>query len=99
MSKHRQARVVQLVFLLLFLGIWELACRIGGVDPQVLPPFTTIVATLVGLISSGPFLGHVWITATRVIVAFAIGTPLAILAGFYVGERAAVNRKILNASS
>lgn len=94
MSTNRQARIAQLASLVLFLGAWELASRVGGVDPKVLPPFSSVVDTMVAMLGSGSFRGHALVTLTRVIVAFAIGTPLAILAGFYVGERAALNRKI-----
>lgn len=94
MSKHRQARLLQLAALASFLAAWELACRVGEVDPRVLPAFSGVMVTLLELGNSGTFLGHVSITATRVMVAFAIGTPLAILAGFYVGERARLNRQL-----
>lgn len=94
MSPHQQARIVQVGALVLFFGTWELTCRLAGIDPHVLPALSSVLVTLADLVSSASFLGHAGITLTRVVLAFLIGAPLAVLAGFYVGERSAMNRRL-----
>ncbi|MFO1195044.1 MAG: ABC transporter permease [Rhodoferax sp.] len=94
MSQQLQARAVQLAALVLFLGTWELTCRLAKIDPHVLPALSSVLVTLVELLGSASFLGHAGVTLSRVVIAFLIGAPLAILAGFFVGERSALSRRL-----
>lgn len=94
MPPRLQARVVQFGSLVLFFGTWELACRLARIDPHVLPSLSSVLVTLAELLGSPSFLGHAGITLTRVVVAFLIGAPLAVLAGFFVGERSALSKRL-----
>lgn len=94
MSLRRQSLAVQAAFLAAFLAVWEAASRIGGVDPDVLPALSDVVSALWLLKSDPAFLRHAGSTITRVAVAFAIGAPLAILFGFFIGERVRLERSV-----
>ncbi|MDA1323745.1 MAG: ABC transporter permease [Proteobacteria bacterium] len=84
---RRRAVLYQLLFLVGFLGLWEGLSRSGLVDPESLPAFTDVAVALWSLLGNGEFLGHAGDTLLRVIVAFAIGAPLAISIGFILGEK------------
>ena len=84
---RRKALIYQLVFLACFLGLWETLSRGGLVDEEVLPAFTDVIVVLWSLLGNGEFLGHAGDTLLRVVVAFAIGAPLAISVGFLLGEK------------
>jgi len=89
-----RVHAVQAIFLACFLAVWELATRVGNVDPDVLPAFSTVLRTLAELVRTDAFLSNTAVTTTRVLLAFIIGAPLAILAGFYAGERTALNARL-----
>lgn len=84
---RRQAVIYQLLFLTGFLGLWEGLSRGGMVDTEILPAFTDVMVMLWSLLGDGEFLGHAGDTLLRVVVAFAIGAPLAISVGFLLGEK------------
>ncbi|MBM3485877.1 MAG: ABC transporter permease [Alphaproteobacteria bacterium] len=84
---RRNVLVGQLLFAVAFLGLWELASRMCWVDPADLPPVTIVVATLVDLLGNPKFLDECGVTLVRVLVAFAIGAPLAVSIGFLLGEK------------
>ena len=84
---RRRAFLYQLLFLAAFLLVWEIASRTGIADAEQLPPFTIVMGMLGVLLVDPAFLSHCWSTLVRVIVAFAIGAPLAISIGFLLGEK------------
>jgi NitT/TauT family transport system permease protein len=84
---RRKAILYQLGFLIGFLGLWETLSRGGFVDSEELPAFTNVAIMLWSLLGDSEFLGHCWDTLVRVLVAFAIGAPLAISIGFILGEK------------
>ena len=92
---RRHALAAQLAFLCVFLGVWELVGRIGWTDTDVLPAFSLVAVEIVQLVQSADFMNQLWITTVRVAVAFAIGAPIAISAGFLLGEKLYLGR-ILN---
>jgi ABC-type nitrate/sulfonate/bicarbonate transport system permease component len=84
---RRKALLYQLIFLAGFLGFWETLSRGEFVDTEVLPAFTDVMVVLWTLIQDSEFLSHAGDTLLRVVVAFAIGAPLAISIGFLLGEK------------
>ncbi|MCH5641867.1 MULTISPECIES: ABC transporter permease [unclassified Gordonia (in: high G+C Gram-positive bacteria)] len=77
---------VSLVLLVLAL-IWEVAPRIGAVDPTFLPPASTVAQALWELIGNGQLWQHVSASLSRALagylIAVAIGIPLGLLIGWY----------------
>ena len=66
----------QVLILLAFFGIWEMAARLGWVEAFIFSSPTRMYAMLVNMVQSGEIFGHVWATASSVIIGFSIGTVL-----------------------
>jgi NitT/TauT family transport system permease protein len=77
------------------IGLWEISSTVGLVDRRLLPPFSVTVAALWKLLGDPDFLAHIGATLLRIAVGFLIGAPLAILTGFFLGERLHLGR-VLN---
>ncbi len=84
---RRRALIYQMLFLAAFLSTWELASRSGLVDAEQLPPATHVAAAIGVLVQDADFLRHAGDTLLRVVVAYAIGAPLAISIGLILGEK------------
>jgi len=76
------ARVVPVGVLLL---AWELAARMGVVNPYVFPPVSEIVVRWVALVADTTMLGPLWDTLWRALLglgmAIVIGVPLGLAMG------------------
>ncbi|HKU84710.1 MAG TPA: ABC transporter permease [Casimicrobiaceae bacterium] len=76
------ARVVPVGVLLL---AWELAARMGVVNPYVFPPVSEIVVRWFALVADATMLGPLWDTLWRALVglgmAIAVGVPLGLAMG------------------
>ncbi|MFE6857369.1 ABC transporter permease [Nocardia sp. NPDC057668] len=69
------------VVIALFLVFWEVAPRVGIVDPVFLPPFTTVVDAGQELIRSGQMAEHVSASLSRSLAGFAIALGAAVPVG------------------
>ena len=80
---------------LIFLLIWETACRSGLVDPIFLPPPSAILGKAIAMGNEGTLLANILASARRVMIGFLAATvvaiPLGILLGTSVFGRAAFN--------
>ena len=76
------------VFIALLL-VWELAVRLLGVHPIVLPPPSGIALTMVGM--GGPIAFHAWHTLVTTLIGFGAAVGLGLLLGFAIGSSATVN--------
>ena len=76
------------------LVLWEIAPRLGWTDPEVFPPLSLVLRTLVELLQDSRFMGNMLITAQRVVMAFLIATPFSIAVGIYVGARVSLYRAV-----
>ncbi len=65
----------------LFLALWEVAPRIGLVDPVFLPPFSTVVQSFAELIRNGQMWEHVSTSLSRSLVGFALAVVTAVPVG------------------
>jgi len=76
------ARVVPVGVLLL---AWELAARMGVVNPYVFPPVSEIVVRWVALVADTTMLGPLWDTLWRALLglgmAIVVGVPLGLAMG------------------
>jgi ABC-type nitrate/sulfonate/bicarbonate transport system permease component len=84
----------QIAFVALVIGLWSLGSWIGAFDPSILPPPAKVAMALQALLRNSDFLADSLDTVTRVVVAFAIGAPIALAAGFVMGENISVGRSL-----
>ncbi|ROS75443.1 ABC transporter permease [Cellulomonas sp. PhB143] len=74
------------VALLAFLVLWELAPRLGWVDPVFLPPFTQVAQTFAGLVADGTLATNAGASLVRAgagfSIALAVGIPLGLVIGW-----------------
>jgi len=84
----------QLAFVALVIGLWAIGSWIGAFDPAILPPPANVAIALEGLLRNGDFLAYSLDTITRVVAAFVIGAPIALAAGFVMGENVGVGRSL-----
>lgn len=86
--------LAQLAVVVLIVAAWAAGSWIGAFDPTLLPPPHQVILALESLLRSRDFLSDALDTIMRVIAAFAIGAPLALAAGFVMGENVAVGRSL-----
>jgi NitT/TauT family transport system permease protein len=73
------------LLIVLFLVAWEIAPRIGLVDPVFVPPFSQVVSAFIQLTLSGELIKNTVISSERAFAAFIISSLIAIPLGFLVG--------------
>jgi ABC-type nitrate/sulfonate/bicarbonate transport system permease component len=86
--------LAQAAFVALVIGLWAAASWSGALDPTILPPPLKVAMALEALLRSSDFRSDSLDTIIRVVAAFAIGAPLALAAGFVMGENIAVGRSL-----
>lgn len=72
-------RVTQLVILILFFALWELASAYKIIDPFLFSQPSRMFKTIVALSKNGYLLMNIWVTLSETIIGFTIGTILGIL--------------------
>jgi sulfonate transport system permease protein len=80
-----RAALLGAVVPLLLLGLWELSGRLHWARPNLLPPPSMVLGTVVELAGRGELWGHVQITLVRLLFGFAIGTAAGTLFGALTG--------------
>jgi len=68
----------QVLILLAFFGLWELAARLGWVEAFIFSSPTRMYAMLLSMIESGELLRHIWSTTASVLIGFILGTVIGI---------------------
>lgn len=71
---------------LLFFGLWEIAPRVGLLNPIFFPPFSKVILALQQLIGSGELQNHIGISLFRALLGFGLGAVIAIPLGFLMGR-------------
>ena len=84
----------QAAFVVLLIGAWEIGSYVGAFDPTLLPPPSEVAVTLGMLLQNKAFLADALDTIVRVIAAFVIGAPIALVAGFVMGENVGVGKSL-----
>jgi sulfonate transport system permease protein len=74
--------------------VWEAAAALGLTSRRLMPPPSTIFATLFKLAAKGDLWEHIWITTWRVAVGFVIGTIAGTLAGAAAGYSGLTRRLV-----
>jgi sulfonate transport system permease protein len=67
------------------LVLWELAARMGLIEPQVLPAPSRVVDTAINLARNGDLFVHLGVSLLRAAVGFVIGGTIALALGILVG--------------
>lgn len=90
-----QKLVKQSIVLLLFFVVWEVAPRIGLVDPAFFPAFSEVAAAWWNMLLSNELFSHFSASITRSIAGFglaiAIAIPLGLIIGWYPIARDLLN--------
>ena len=73
------------VAIVAFLLLWELAPRLGWVDPVFLPPFSTVAQTFVHLVADGTLLTQAATSLVRAGTGFALALVVAVPLGLVIG--------------
>lgn len=68
-----------------FLGSWELACRMGVVNAIIVPAPTDIASSLVTMVGEGYFWRATWVTMSETVLGFVIGVLSAWALGTALG--------------
>lgn len=77
--------VIRSVAILLLIVVWELAPRLGLVDPTFLTPFSGVVQALGDLIGNGQLATNIEASLTRSLSGFALAVVVAIPVGVLIG--------------
>ncbi|MFC6334383.1 ABC transporter permease [Paenibacillus septentrionalis] len=80
-----QKLIKQSIILLLFLVAWEVAPRIGLVDPAFFPAFSEVAAAWWNMLISNELFSHFSASITRSIAGFGLAIALAIPLGLVIG--------------
>jgi len=80
------ARLCSALLLIALLAGWELYCRVSGVPALIVPPPSSVLATLWSEIASGRLLPHLKITAIEMTLGLALGCIIGVLAGILLAE-------------
>lgn len=79
------ARHLDKLSILLFLAIWELAPKVGGIVETFIAPPSVVVKTIGELFLEGELLGHVAVSLFRAASGFAVAAVVALPLGFLLG--------------
>lgn len=86
--------ILSLLLPVLILAAWELAVNAGKLNGNVVPAPTTLWKTFAGLVSSGKLQQGLLVSFRRVLIGFVIAAVIGIVAGFFMGLFATVNRAL-----
>lgn len=77
--QNRHIKITQLLILLLFLIIWQLAADFGLINTFISSSPKNVLETIYGLMKSGDLWYHIWVTTYETIISFSLGTFLGFL--------------------
>ncbi|KJS86346.1 MAG: sulfonate ABC transporter permease [Peptococcaceae bacterium BICA1-8] len=81
---HRKVLGTQFILLISFIALWEIAGRMGWIDPFIASQPSRIWKTLVNLHNEGTLYYHIGITMLETIVGFISGTIIGTLFAIYL---------------
>ena len=67
--------------LLLVAAIWEAAPRLGLVNPEILPPLSTVLGAVVGLARGGDLAYHGWSSLLNLVAGLGLGIVVGVVLG------------------
>jgi NitT/TauT family transport system permease protein len=87
-------RGAQIATVAVLIAAWQAASSFHLADPSVLPAPLAVAASAGTLLTTPQFISDGLVTILRVVTAFLIGAPLALLAGFYLGENVGAGKTL-----
>ena len=87
-TQDRQTRGIQAGFLLLLFVAWDLVGRFGLINPIFVPNLWEVLDKFAGIIASGEVFGHLLVTVSEMLSAFALAATAGLLAGYVIGRSA-----------
>ncbi|WP_422879658.1 ABC transporter permease [Noviherbaspirillum cavernae] len=84
-GRHPGFLVISCISVLVFLLIWEAACRFELVDQIFLPSPSAVLERCASMFREGTLMGHVLASTRRVMIGFLVATLLAIPLGIVLG--------------
>jgi 1,4-dihydroxy-2-naphthoate octaprenyltransferase len=85
MNRRLAERLLSLIAPLFLLALWEVAARVGWLNPQFFPPPTSIIGTFRLLWERGTVVDALSATTGRVLLGFAWGAAPAVALGLVLG--------------
>ena len=86
MAGRIQITIARIALVAAIFALWEILSRTGLVNPRLLPPASDTLSTLADLLQRSSVRTDLLVTATEVLVAFAIAVPLGCLIGYLIAE-------------
>ena len=86
MAGRIQITIARIALVAAIFALWEVLSRTGLVNPRLLPSASDTLSTLADLLQRGSVRTDLLVTATEVLVAFAIAIPLGCLIGYLIAE-------------
>jgi ABC-type nitrate/sulfonate/bicarbonate transport system permease component len=86
MAGRIQITIARIALVAAIFALWEVLSRTGLVNPRLLPSASDTLSTLADLLQRGSVRTDLLVTATEVLVAFAIAVPLGCLIGYLIAE-------------
>ena len=86
MAGRIQITIARIALVAAIFALWEVLSRTGLANPRLLPPASDTLSTLADLLQRGSVRADLLVTATEVLVAFAIAVPLGCLIGYLIAE-------------
>lgn len=83
-----------LTLIAVFLGSWELAPRLGWVEPAFLPSFSDVIRSAIALAKQGQLAVHVTESLTRSLLGFGLAIVLGVPLGLVIGWFRSVSNAI-----
>lgn len=77
-SRKRNITIVRLLIAVSFFVFWELAARLGLIDPFITSQPSRIIKTIANLYKEGQLLNHIGTTCLETIISFLAATTLGI---------------------
>jgi len=74
--KKTKVIVFQILILVVFLGVWELAAVLGWINPFITSQPSGIVKTIANLYNDGELFLHIGVTVYETVIGFTLGTIL-----------------------
>lgn len=90
--KDHFVTAMRYLLLLFCLALWELAARVGWIDPFIGSSPSRLWAAILRLYQAGELWGHIGVTLLETVVGFIAGTLLGTLAAVFLWWSATLNR-------
>jgi NitT/TauT family transport system permease protein len=80
-------KAVGFIFVIVFLGFWEIAARNSWIDTQFVPAFSNVIREMVLMIEQNTFLEHIWYSVFRLGIGIVLAVGVALPLGFLLAAK------------